>query len=61
MKRKFYLLPLFLMMIAFVACDETKEASKYDNWQARNIAFIDSLQHVYDAKTDPELKAVKDK
>ena len=29
----------------FVSCEEVQEAGRYDNWQARNEAFIDSLSH----------------
>ncbi|KAA6338167.1 FKBP-type 22 kDa peptidyl-prolyl cis-trans isomerase [termite gut metagenome] len=53
----YWLLPL---LPVFMACEETVEVGKYDNWQARNEAFIDSLQQVYDAKTDPELLSVID-
>jgi FKBP-type peptidyl-prolyl cis-trans isomerases 1 len=59
--RKIYLLPIFFAVLCFVSCSETKEPGKYDNWKERNIAFIDSLQHVYDAKTDPDLEFVKDR
>ncbi len=31
---------------AFVACDETEEAGEFDNWKARNEAFIDSIAKV---------------
>lgn len=48
MNTKFYLLPLLLLSMLFVACEETSEAGAYDNWQPRNEAFIDSLQAVYD-------------
>ena len=58
MNKKIYLLPLLLLVALFTtSCEETKEAGKYDNWEARNQAFRDSLQQVYDAKTDPELLA----
>ncbi len=61
MKRKIYLLlPFLLLAVVFTACDETKEAGKYDNWRSRNDAFIDSLQHVVDAKSDPELFTIID-
>lgn len=58
MIRNIYLLPLLLLAIGFTACSETKEVGKYDNWRARNEAFVDSLQQVYDAGTDPELKRI---
>lgn len=45
-----YLLPLLLLV--FASCEETKEAGKYDNWQARSVAFIDSIAGVYNAQTD---------
>ena len=44
MNKKIYLLPLLLLAILFTSCEETKEVSKYDNWQERNEAFIDSLR-----------------
>ncbi|KAA6314759.1 FKBP-type 22 kDa peptidyl-prolyl cis-trans isomerase [termite gut metagenome] len=61
-KKKIYLPVLLLSSFAcmYVSCEETEETGKYDNWQARNEAFIDSLQQVYDAKTDPELLSVVD-
>ena len=39
---------LLLLMAAFavVSCDETDEAGEFDNWKARNIAFIDSIANV---------------
>ena len=51
---------LVLWGISSSACSETEEVSRYDNWQARNESFIDSLKNVYDAKTDPNLYAVVD-
>ena len=36
-----FLLPLAALLLA--SCEEVQEASKYDNWQARNEAFIDSI------------------
>ena len=60
MNKKLCFLSLFLLGLFFVSCEETKEPSKYDNWEARNDAFIDSLQQVFDARTDPELLYVQD-
>ena len=57
MNKKIYLLPLRLLALIFVSCEETKEATKFDNWRARNEGYIDSLKTVFDEKTDPELKA----
>ncbi|NLZ72295.1 MAG: peptidylprolyl isomerase [Bacteroidales bacterium] len=51
---------LVLWGLSFSACSETEKASRYDNWQARNESFIDSLKNVYDEKTDPNLYAVVD-
>jgi FKBP-type peptidyl-prolyl cis-trans isomerase FklB len=61
-KKKSYLPVVLLSLFAFmyVSCEETEETGKYDNWQARNEAFIDSLQQVFEAKTDPELLYVID-
>ncbi|NDV57321.1 FKBP-type peptidyl-prolyl cis-trans isomerase [Bacteroides sp. 519] len=61
MKRKIYLLPLVLLMVvAFVACDETEEVDKYHDWKARNEAFVDSLQQVFDANPLGELQCFPD-
>lgn len=51
MNKKIYLLPILLLVLVFVSCEETKEVSIYDNWQERNEAFIDSLKAVYDNET----------
>lgn len=51
MNKKIYLLPLLLLAVLFTSCEETKEAGKYDNWQARSEAFIDSIAGVYAAQT----------
>jgi FKBP-type peptidyl-prolyl cis-trans isomerase FklB len=58
MKKTTYLLSFLLL--AITACEETKEIGKYDNWQARNEAFIDSLQNVCNAESDLELLYVID-
>lgn len=52
MSKKIYLFSLVLLALAFTACSETEEATKFDNWRARNEAFIDSLQTVYDTAPD---------
>ena len=46
MKRPFLLFLPFLLFVAgaFVACEEVQEEGKYDNWQQRNEAFIDSIK-----------------
>lgn len=47
-----FLTLMLLVSMLVTSCDETKEVGKYDNWRERNEAFIDSLQNVYDTKTD---------
>lgn len=58
MNKKLYLLPLLLLAFVFTSCEETKEATKFDNWRPRNEAFLDSLQQVYDNGSDPTLKYI---
>jgi FKBP-type peptidyl-prolyl cis-trans isomerase FklB len=58
MKKTTYLLSF--LVLAITACEETEEVGRYDNWQVRNEAFIDSLQNIYNAKSDPELLCVID-
>lgn len=58
MNKKLYLLPLLLLVLVFTSCEETVTATKYENWQPRNEAFMDSLQQVYDAKRDPALQMI---
>lgn len=48
MSKKIYLFSLVLLALAFVSCSETEEEGKFANWRARNEAFMDSLQTVYD-------------
>lgn len=58
MKKTILLFLPFLLFAAsmFVSCEEVKEEGKYDNWQKRNEAFIDSIKHetgeVYVATVD---------
>ena len=47
MSKKIYLFSLVLLALAFTACSETEETGKYDNWRARNEAFIDSIANVH--------------
>lgn len=53
MSKKIYLFSLVLLALAFTACSETEETSRYDNWQARSVAFIDSIASVCNS---PEIK-----
>lgn len=48
MSKRIYLFSLILLALAFVSCEETEEVGRYDNWRARNEAFIDSLENVYE-------------
>lgn len=61
MKRPFLLFLPFLLFVAgaFVACEEVQEGGKYDNWQLRNEAFIDSIRskvgdNIVTSRTDAE-------
>lgn len=59
MNKKICLLPaLLLMLLSFTSCSETNEVDQYANWQPRNQAFLDSLQHVIDTKSNPNLFVV---
>ncbi len=52
MSKKLFLAPFLLLMLLLTSCEETKEVSKYDNWQQRNEAYIDSLYNVYTTQAD---------
>ena len=52
MNTKIYLLPLLLLAVLFASCEETDEVGRYDDWRARNDAFIDSLYTVYTTQPD---------
>lgn len=62
----FFRLPLCLAACALglASCDETQEASAYDNWQERNEAFVDSLRSVagedYLTWNNPETRTITD-
>ena len=53
---KLFFLLLFFSLIGFSSCEETPEVGEYDNWQARNIAFIDSIASVARANSDGNWK-----
>lgn len=57
MSKKIYLFSLVLLALAFTACSETETVDKYDNWQARSVAFIDSIANVCNS---PENQALPD-
>lgn len=46
------LLLLFIGILSFTSCDETKEPGEYDNWQERNVSYIDSIATVARANAD---------
>lgn len=48
MSKKIYLFSLVLLALAFASCEETKEEGKYDNWRARNEAFIDEKKNTFE-------------
>lgn len=52
MNKKLYLLPLLLLTLVFISCEETKEAGKYDNWKIRGELFMDSIANVAAAQTE---------
>jgi len=54
MIKKLYLLPVILFALSFTACNESEEVSKYENWQERNEAFMDSLARVYETQSEPK-------
>lgn len=58
MSKKVYLFSLVLLALAFTACSETEEVGRYDNWQSRNESYIDSLQNVFEAGSDPKLHRI---
>ena len=53
---KLFFLLLFFSLIGFSSCEETPDVGEYDNWQARNIAFIDSIASVARANSDGKWK-----
>lgn len=64
MKKTFFLFLPFLLFLAgaFVSCEEVEEVGKYDNWEERNNAYIDSIETVakdrYIASTE-QVRAVR--
>ena len=55
---KIYSLFLFVAFMGLVSCDETEEAGEYDNWAARNVAFIDSIANVARADESGDWKVL---
>lgn len=49
-KIKIFALSLLACLCLFASCEETGEPGEYDNWQERNVLYIDSIATV--AKAD---------
>ena len=49
---------LSALLFVFASCEDTKEVSEYDNWQERNIEFIDSIATVARADNDGKWKVI---
>lgn len=61
MSKKIYLLPLLLLALAFTSCEETEEVGRYDNWQARGEAFMDSIANVCAGQQNGSIKVTDEK
>lgn len=55
-KLKVLFLFLSIALFGFTSCEETVEVSEFDDWQNRNIAFIDSIASVARANSDGNWK-----
>lgn len=51
-KIKIFILSISACICLFASCDETVEPGDYDNWQERNIAYIDSIATVAAVNAD---------
>ena len=40
------------LALSFTSCTEKEEISEYDNWESRNLTFIDSIAKVCDTNAD---------
>ena len=49
---------LSALLLAFTSCEDTVEVGEYDNWQDKNIAFIDSIATVARANSDSKWKVI---
>lgn len=43
---------MLLVAVGFAACDETDEVGEFDNWQARNVAYVDSIARIATSNVD---------
>lgn len=46
MKTFRYIFGLCLFLCTFVSCSETEEPGEFDNWQVRNVHYVDSIAKV---------------
>lgn len=58
MKKLFHILPLFAVLIFLASCSEKDEVGEYDNWQARNQHYVDSIASLADAGRDGWTKII---
>ena len=56
MKRIFYILSLFTLLLA--SCSEKDEVNEYDNWQTRNQQYVDSIANLANAGRDGWTKII---
>ena len=49
---------LSVLLFAFASCEDTVEVGEYDNWEDKNIAFIDSIATVARANSDSKWKVI---
>lgn len=61
MNKKLLIFLPFLMLLAgaFTSCEEVEEVGKYDNWEERNVAYIDSLNLIIGSRADRIIEGAK--
>lgn len=47
---------LAALLFGFAACDETKEIQEFDDWQERNVRYVDSIANVAHANAGGDWK-----
>jgi FKBP-type peptidyl-prolyl cis-trans isomerase FklB len=57
--KKIFILPL-LALVCLASCEETEEVGEFDNWEARNAQFVDSIAKVARANADGTWKCILD-
>ena len=57
--KKIFILPL-LALVCLTSCEETEEVGEFDNWEARNAQFVDSIANVARANADATWKCILD-